>query len=207
MGSISSSSSSPKPTNHDATIILQFWNSICDCLCSWLLKPHVYDLLKPHVYVLDCPQFLCICGYKTLTNYNFHCKMNNHDPAPAESESNTGDVSSAQAVLLGALAPGVNVGIFTLYSLIVVSIFFGFCEFFHWFCVFVSGSYLDYFKVDVFVAGSLSCFHAGFSILFQWFMVGAPCWVSCSNLCYPLLASQLVISFLPEKASGKFIEV
>ncbi|XP_057421594.1 uncharacterized protein LOC130715503 [Lotus japonicus] len=32
--------------------------------------------------------------------------MNNHDPA--ESESNTGDVSSAQAVLLGALAPGVN---------------------------------------------------------------------------------------------------
>lgn len=74
----------------------------------------------------------------------------------------------------------------------------------YWRCIFSSSSspgssssrcqrsYLDYFKVDFFVAGSLSCFHAGFSILFQWFMVGASCWVSCSNLCYPLLASQLV---------------
>ncbi|WJX46096.1 hypothetical protein P8452_32927 [Trifolium repens] len=32
--------------------------------------------------------------------------MNNHDHS--ESKSNTGDVSSATAVLLGALAPGVN---------------------------------------------------------------------------------------------------
>jgi len=38
-------------------------------------------------------------------------------------EADTGDVSSAQAVLLGALAPGVNVRIFTLRSLLFLIVY------------------------------------------------------------------------------------
>lgn len=37
--------------------------------------------------------------------------MDHHRHSESESESNAGDVSSAQAVLLGALAPGVNVSL------------------------------------------------------------------------------------------------
>ena len=88
-------------------------------------------------------------------------------------ESEAGDVSSATAVLLGALAPGVNVRIFTQRSLPILTFsipFFSlnFCDFFFFVIVCSdSGSYMDYFKVHFFIAGSLSCCYAGLSILFQ----------------------------------------
>lgn len=55
--------------------------------------------------------------------------------------SDAGDVSSATAVLLGALAPGVNVRIFTQRSLPILTFsipFFSlnFCDFFFCYCVF-----------------------------------------------------------------------
>lgn len=116
--------------------------------------------------------------------------------------SDAGDVSSATAVLLGALAPGVNVRIFTLRSLPILTFsipFFSlnFCDYFFVIVCFDSGSYMDYFKVHFFIAGSLSCCYAGLSILFQWFTVDFPCCIPCSNLPHPLLASQLVLSFFP----------
>ena len=57
--------------------------------------------------------------------------------------SDAGDVSSATAVLLGALAPGVNVRIFTLRSLPILTFSIPF----------FSLNFLDYYYVLVFLFG------------------------------------------------------
>ncbi|KAI4296765.1 hypothetical protein L6164_036691 [Bauhinia variegata] len=77
-----------------------------------------------------------------------------------KTESDTGNVSSAQAVLLGALAPGVNFR-------------------FHMDCI----------KVEFFTAGSVRRCYAGLSILSKRLIIDASCCIPCSNLCFPLLTA------------------
>lgn len=111
-----------------------------------------------------------------------------------QTESDTGDVSSAQAVLLGALAPGVNVRTITrlfmnsynrfAYSYIIRVLvrFFSF----KFVSFSFSGSYLDYIKVEFSTAWSVSCCYAGFSILLQRFGIDVSCCLPCSNMRFPL---------------------
>lgn len=109
-------------------------------------------------------------------------------------KSETEDVSTAKAVLVGALAPGVNVGklfpktVFCLYSWILIlpfhqvfpikAILFSF----GWFGYYLIGSNLEYSENGVSYAGSLSCYHAGLSILIQWSYIDTPYYIPRFNL-------------------------
>lgn len=89
----------------------------------------------------------------------------------ADNDSGDGEVSSAQAVLLGALAPGVNVSSNQFPFSFSVSPFSPANQFFQlnspFFNLLKSGSYMDYTQVGVFDAGTVSCPDACPCILFQ----------------------------------------
>lgn len=91
-------------------------------MANWILKIDLHNKFLPNLSPFAEQN-------KTLNNYNLNRKMDQHHHS--ESKSTTGEVSSATAVLLGALAPGVNVS--TLVSPFFnfnffVPIFIRFCD-------------------------------------------------------------------------------
>ena len=89
------------------------------------------------------------------------------------------DISSAQAVLLGALAPGVNVCL-TIIIIITVPLLQLLCDHIDFFfLVRISGPNMEHIEIIIFAVGFVSCYDAGLSFLFQRLFFGDSCWVSC----------------------------
>jgi hypothetical protein len=99
------------------------------------------------------------------------------------------DISSAQAVILGALAPGVNVCCTIIIAVPLLHYYAIILTFFFFVVVRISGSNMEHIEISIFAVGFVSCYDACLSFLFQRLFFGNSCWVSCNNHSYPLLAS------------------
>uniref|UniRef100_A0A2P2JF33 Uncharacterized protein LOC103446394 n=1 Tax=Rhizophora mucronata TaxID=61149 RepID=A0A2P2JF33_RHIMU len=108
-----------------------------------------------------------------------------------ETNNRQSGVSPAKAVLLGALAPGVNVSV-SVYVCGCVHLILGVtsklksCNLF---VVSILGSDMDYVEIGLFDARCVPFYYAWSCLLFKRLLFDTSCCVSCSNHRHPILAS------------------